>query len=75
MFDWQIYFKLLNLIIPNNLFRFFFKLVTPMSGLNISTAESVHESRQRWEHGQPDFRGRDSFENILAHIESKVNEN
>ncbi|KAL7645674.1 UNVERIFIED_CONTAM: hypothetical protein RMT77_004060 [Armadillidium vulgare] len=47
------------------------ELVDQLAGLNVS--ESLEESRKRWEQGTPDFRGRDSFENILAHIESKIN--
>lgn len=48
------------------------ELAEQLTGLNVSE-ESLEESRKRWEQGQPDFRGRDSFENILAHIDSKIN--
>ena len=41
-----------------------------MGGLNV--AESLDEARERWERGQPDFSGRDSFQNIQAYIDERL---
>lgn len=34
--------------------------------------ESLEEGKARWERGEPDYLGRDSFENIKAYIDSKL---
>ena len=41
-----------------------------MGGMSVS--ESMDEARQRWERGQPDFSGRDSFANIQAYIDERL---
>ena len=38
----------------------------------LSVQESVEEGKQRWESGRPDYMGKDSFENIMAYIDSKI---
>lgn len=35
--------------------------------------ESLEEGKARWERGEPDYLGRDSFDKIQAYIDSKLN--
>ncbi|XP_050718632.1 glycogenin-1-like isoform X4 [Eriocheir sinensis] len=37
--------------------------------------ESLEEGKARWERGQPDYLGRDSFDNIKAYIDNKLKSN
>lgn len=37
--------------------------------------ESLEEGKARWERGQPDYLGRDSFDNIQAYIDNKLKSN
>ncbi|XP_047735913.1 glycogenin-1 isoform X2 [Hyalella azteca] len=39
----------------------------------LSTNENLVEGRQRWEAGRPEYMGRDSFDNIMAYIQSRIN--
>lgn len=34
--------------------------------------ESLEEGKARWERGEPDYLGRDAFDNIKAYIDSKL---
>lgn len=60
---WAIYRQLVQPTLPA-------ELAQHLSTLCLG--ESLVEGRQRWEAGRPDYMGRDSFDNILAYIESKV---
>ncbi|XP_042224885.1 glycogenin-1-like isoform X1 [Homarus americanus] len=42
-----------------------------LSGLSVAH-ESLQEGQARWERGEPDYLGRDSFANIQAYIDSKI---
>ncbi|MCL4129881.1 UNVERIFIED_CONTAM: hypothetical protein GTU68_058079 [Idotea baltica] len=63
---WRIFTKSVQTELPES-------LTEQLIGLHVSPEQSMEECRQRWEHGNPDFRGEDSFDNILAHIDSKIN--
>jgi len=45
-----------------------------ISGLTLSD-ESPDEGRARWERGEPDYLGRDAFQNIQAYIDAKIKDN
>lgn len=34
--------------------------------------ETLEEGKARWERGEPDYLGRDSFDNIKAYIDAKL---
>ncbi|KAF2363783.1 Glycosyl transferase family 8 [Trinorchestia longiramus] len=40
---------------------------------SLSTSENLVEGRQRWEAGRPEYMGRDSFDNIMNYIQSRIN--
>lgn len=42
-----------------------------LSGLTVHE-ESLEEGKARWERGEPDYLGRDAFDNIQAYIDSKL---
>jgi len=51
------------------------KISQGISGLVISSSESLQEGQARWERGEPDYLGRDAFANIQAYIDNKIKSN
>lgn len=62
---WSIFRGLVQPTLPESLIQ------QQMGALSLG-GESAAQGRQRWEAGQPEYLGRDSFDNILAYIDSKV---
>lgn len=50
------------------------QIAQQISGMHIG-AESLQEGQARWERGEPDYLGRDSFANIQAYIDTKIKSN
>lgn len=66
LLDW---WKAYNVAEPNML-----TLVQVASQFSTMTVreETLEEGKARWERGEPDYLGRDAFDNIQAYIDAKL---
>ncbi|KAK7084207.1 Glycogenin-1, partial [Halocaridina rubra] len=64
---WAIYTRLVKPGVPE-------LVEQQLGGMTIGTETAV-EGRERWERGEPDYLGRDSFANIQAYIDAKIKAN
>ncbi|XP_042870378.1 glycogenin-1-like isoform X1 [Penaeus japonicus] len=80
---WAIYTRLVKPNVPEMDVQKAVEVKTPVetiqiaqqiSGMHIG-AESLQEGQARWERGEPDYLGRDSFANIQAYIDTKIKSN
>jgi len=64
---WAIYTRLVQPGVPD-------LVAQQIGGMSIGP-ETPMEGRARWERGEPDYLGRDSFANIQAYIDAKIKAN
>lgn len=72
--NFDFYIKIYSMVSFSNNIPSAQQIAQQISGMHIG-AESLQEGQARWERGEPDYLGRDSFANIQAYIDSKIKGN